>query len=237
MHNGVHGEGCQATSMRTVTMVFVLCGWGLACGASSSSSTDPQGKNGNGSDATNEPGSSGANTGNGEETNTGASPEALDVVFNEMAAVGSSEWIEIANKGTKPVALDGYFIADSDKSTGEPKKSDAMRFPAGTVLEPNGRILIVASKKNGTVGPHPKAECLVDGPDTCFYATFGLSATNGETVHFLAPNASVVTSTAIPKTLSADAGGNTSVSQCRVPDLTGDFASCAMTPGYPNRLE
>jgi hypothetical protein len=93
------------------------------------------------------------------------------------------------------------------------------------------------SARNGTVGPHPKTECLADGPDTCFYATFGLSATTGEVIHLLAPNTLVVTSTAIPKTLSADAGGATTVSQCRLPDFTGEFSSCAMTPGRPNRVQ
>jgi hypothetical protein len=215
--------------MRTVTMVCVLCGWGLAlaCGGSGDSSTTAPQRSG--SETTNPPGEEKPNNGRG------TSAEAVNVVFNEMAAVGSSEWIEIANKGSVPVTLDGYFIADSDKVTGEPKKNNAMQFPTGTVLQPQGRIVIVASKKKGSVGPHAKVECLPDGPESCFYAKFGLSATTGETIHLLAPDTTVVTSTSIPQSLSADAGGSTVESQCRVPDFTGDFAPCAMTPGAPNR--
>lgn len=223
--------------MRTATTVFVLCAvWALACGGLACGGGDSTSHPTDGASATNDPaaGDDGAGSGESADGPTGASPEALDVVFNEVAAVGSSEWVELANKGTKAVMLDGYYVADSDKTTGAPKKKDAMRFPESTVLEPGARLLVVASKKAGTVGPHPKAECLVDGPDTCFYASFGLSATSGETVHLLAPDASIVTSTAIPKSLSADAGGDTQASQCRVPDLTGDFSACAMTPGRPN---
>jgi hypothetical protein len=97
------------------------------------------------------------------------------------------------------------------------------------------RILILTSKKSGTVGPHPKADCLPDGPDSCLYASFGVSATNGEPLHLLAPDGSVVTSTAIPKSLSADAGGATDETRCRVPDLVGEFVPCAPTPGGENR--
>ncbi len=201
----------------------------MACGDSGTSTTTPAPRSG-GSSASPE-----ANEHSNDDT--GGSAEAINVIFNEIAAVGSSEWIEIANRGDKAVTLDGHYIADSDKLTGEPKKKDAMQFPKGTVIEPRGRVVIVASKKSGAVGPHAKVECLPDGPESCYYATFGLSATTGETVHLLAPDTSIITSTPIPQSLSADAGGSTTGSQCRVPDLTGDFAPCPMTPGAPNRAQ
>jgi Lamin Tail Domain len=232
MTNGVDRGRCQATDMRTLTIVSILSVWGLACGDSESPSTNglTSGAGGSGADAGGGTGQSGEGPGPSIDTSA-----ARGIVFNEVAAVGPSEWIEIANKGDVAVSLGNYFVADSDKTTGEPKKGNAMRFPEGTRMDPGSRIVILASKKNGTVGPHPKADCLPDGPDTCFYAPFGVSATTGESLHLLAPDGSVITSTAMPKTLSADAGGATTQTQCRIPDLTGDFATCAPTPGQPNR--
>ena len=219
--------------MRTLTIVSLLCAWACACGGSESSSS-PGSKNQQPAD-TNVDGTNTDKERRDAAGGTGASAAALEVVFNEVASVGASEWIELANKGKATVDLGDYYVADSDKATQEPKKKDAMRFPAGTTIDPGGRLLILASKKNGTVGPHPKADCLPDGPDTCFFAAFGVSATTGEPLHLLAPDGSVVTSTAFPKKLSADAGGSTAETSCRLPDLTGDFAVCAPTPGQPNR--
>lgn len=219
--------------MRTLTIVSLLCAWACACGGSESSPSAGS-KNQQPAD-TNVEGEKPGTERRDAASGTGASAAALDVVFNEVASVGASEWIELANKGKVAVDLGDYYVADSDKTTQEPKKRDAMRFPAGTSVGPGGRLLILTSKKTGTVGPHPKADCLPDGPDTCFFASFGLSATTGEPVHLLAPDGSVVTSTALPKKLSADAGGSTAETSCRLPDLTGDFAVCAPTPGQPNR--
>jgi Lamin Tail Domain len=218
--------------MRTLTIVSILCAWALACGGSESPSNNglTNGTPGGGSDAGSTPGKSGSEPKSGIDTSA-----ARGIVFNEVAAVGASEWIELANKGNVAVDLGNYFVADSDKTTREPKKGDAMKFPEGTRMDPGARIVILASKKNGTVGPHPKADCLPDGPDSCFYAAFGVSATTGEPLHLLAPDGSVITSTAMPKTLSADAGGSTTQTQCRLPDLTGDFTTCAPTPGQPNK--
>ncbi len=220
--------------MRTLTIVSLLCAWACACGGTDSSSSSAGAKNQQPAD-TNTEGTSTEKDQRDAASSTGASAAALDVVFNEVASVGASEWFELANKGKATVDLGDYYVADSDKTTQEPKKRDAMRFPAGTTIAPGGRLVILTSKKNGTVGPHPKADCLPDGPDTCFFASFGVSATTGEPVHLLAPDGSVVTSTALPKKLSADAGGSTTETSCRLPDLTGDFAACAPTPGQPNR--
>jgi Lamin Tail Domain len=219
--------------MRTLTIVSIVCVWSLvACGDSDTPTTkgSTSGTVGSGTDAGGGGGKDGGAPGPGIDTSA-----ARAIVFNEVAAVGASEWIEIANKGDVAVDLANYFVADSDKTTGEPKKGDAMKFPAGTNMAPGSRIVILTSKKNGTVGPHPKADCLPDGPDTCLYASFGVSATTGEALHLLGPDSSVITTTALPKTLSADAGGSTTQTQCRLPDLTGDFATCAPTPGQPNK--
>lgn len=225
--------------MRRLTIVFVSCALGWACSDSepTSSNGSKVGQNDTGNEKDKGGAEPGENATGGDKT--GSSPQAntaaLDIVLNEVAAVGSTEWIELANKGSNAVDLGNHFVADSEKTSNQPKKSDAMRFPAGTTLQPGQRILIMTSKSQGTVGPHPKADCLADGPDTCFYTSFGVSATNGEAIHVLAPDGSIVTSTATPKTLSADAGGSTNETQCRLPDLTGDFGKCAPTPGQANR--
>jgi hypothetical protein len=157
---------------------------------------------------------------------------ALDIVVNEFSAVGSSEWIEIGNEGTAAFDLSDYALADSDKSTGAAKTSDAMKFPSGTSIPAGGRILVLVSKKDQPVGPHTKAECLSNGPDTCFFATWGVSASSGEPVHFLAKDGSVISSTAYPRNLGIDpAAGQT---LCRLPDFTGEFATCRGTPGAAN---
>ena len=223
--------------MRTLTIVFVACALGWACGGSEpTSSNGLKGDQSNGGNE-NPPRDNESIDKNGDKT--GGSPQAnnasVDVVLNEVAAVGATEWIELANKGQVEIDIGDHFVADSDKTTNQPKKGDAMRFPVGTKVAPGQRILIMTSKNDGTVGPHPKSECLADGPDTCFYARFGVSATNGESIHILAPDGSIITSTATPKTLSADAGGSTTETQCRLPDLTGDFGKCTPTPGQPNR--
>jgi len=199
------------------TCILFLTGI-LACSGSSSSDAPPE--NGRG-----------GVPGGGDATQ---SAYTLNIVFNEVAAVGKSEWIEIVNPTQTVVDISNFSIADSSKGANSPKVAEAMKFPGGTKMDPGARIVILTSKKAGSVGPHSKAECLPDGPETCFFATFGVSATKGEVLHVLAPDNSVVTSTAIPKSASADAGGSTTETRCRIPDLTGDFTTCPPTPGQPN---
>lgn len=179
----------------------------------------------------------GGETGQSGGEPTPGTPDAPPpaVVFNEVLAVGAAEWIELVNAGATTLDIGEHFVAGSSKQSAEPKLSSAMRFPAGTTLPPGGRVLILTSRDDEPVGPHPKAECLPDGPDTCFYASFGVSATTGESIHFLGPDGRVIVTTSVPVSASLDAGGTTSESQCRLPDLTGDFARCALTPGLPNR--
>lgn len=218
-------------AMRTLTMVFASCLLALACGDDSS-------RDGNGApnDSTGEPPTVGANDEDGGKTGgpSPADPAALEVVLNEAAPFGPTEWLELANRGQVEVDLSDYFLADSDKATAQPKKHDAMKFPPGTTLQPHARILILTDKKSGTVGPHPKASCLPDGPETCLYASFGVSGSDGESIHLLAPDGNVVWSTAIPKSPKADAGAVIET-DCRLPDMTGEFQKCAPTPGQPNR--
>jgi hypothetical protein len=205
----------------------------LACG-SSSSKDDSKGAQagGGGGGSTANPVSGGGGGGGG----TAAPNGAPTIVFNEVLAVGTSEWIEVVNPGTELIDVSNYAIAGSKKDSTEPKTGSAMRFPAGTTIEPGGRVLIMTSKaKEDGVGPYTKEGCVPDGPDTCFWASFGVSATAGETLHFLAPDDAIVISTAIPMGVSAEAGASTTASQCRLPDITGEFTACALTPGQLNR--
>ena len=82
------------------------------------------------------------------------------------------------------------------------------------------------------VGPPPKAECLGSGPDTCFYATWGVSSANGGQVHLLGKDGAVIASTAYPRNVGVDADAGQSA--CRLPDMTGEFATCKATPGAAN---
>ena len=223
MHDG------QAMSAR-ITMGVIMMATVLACGSSSSKNDDAKG-------ATSSGGGSAANpVSGGGGQNPGAPPGSPTIVFNEVLAVGASEWIEIVNPGTEPIDVGHDAIAGSAKDSTDPKVGSALRFPAGTVIDPGGRVLIMTSKsKEEAGGPYTKEYCLPDGPDTCYFASFGVSATVGETLHFLSPDDSAVISTAIPMGVSAEAGASTAVSQCRLPDVTGEFAPCATTPGQPNR--
>ncbi len=157
--------------------------------------------------------------------------DATSLVINEMNVLGETEWVEIANKGSRAFDLGGYFLADSDKSTGEPRRDSAMQFPSGTSIAPRGKVLIVLDKEGAAVGPHPAPECLEGRSTSCLFASFAISAERAEAVHILAPDGRVVTSVAYPRTLTEDSEGRT---VCRLPDLVGEFTVCTKTPGASN---
>jgi hypothetical protein len=165
---------------------------------------------------------------------TGASSGARDIVVNEINALGSTEWLEIGNKGKVRFDLTNYAIADSDAS-GEPRLDRAIRFPPGTSIDAGGTILIVLDKEGQTVGPHGPSEC-VDGASRCFFAGFAISAERGEAVHFVGPDGARISSFAYPTALTANLTDEaTTRTVCRLPDLTGPFALCTKTPGARNR--
>src|SRR5690606_36488073 len=136
-----------------------------------------------------------------------------------------TEWVEIGNAGDTEVDIGDYALADSDKATGKPNTAEAVRFPAGTKLAPGAHIVILVKQPPGSsVGPHPRAECLDPGPETCFWATFGVVASTGEALHLLAPDGAVLSSTPYPSAITpSDEIGQT---VCRLPDLVGDLTTC-----------
>jgi lamin tail-like protein len=153
------------------------------------------------------------------------------VAFNELSAAGD-EWLELYNTGSSDFDLGNYAIADTDKSSGEPRVSKAMRFPAGTKLPKGGFLLVLLGKDNSTPGPYSADACLNGVPFGCFYALFSVSQSRGEAVHLLAPDNTSVASVIYPVNLEFEAG--TKLSACRIPDGTGQFTTCTQTPGAAN---
>lgn len=165
-------------------------------------------------------------------TTTAAPPNAsATVAFNEISASGD-EWLELYNTGSGDFDLSNYAIADTDKTTGEPRISKAMRFPSGTKLPKGGFVLVLMGKDNSTPGPYSADACLKGVSVGCFYALFSVSQTRGEALHLLAPDNSSVSSVIYPANLDFEAG--TDSSACRIPDGTGQFTTCAQSPGAAN---
>lgn len=155
----------------------------------------------------------------------------VSVAFNEISAAGD-EWLELYNTGSSDFDLGNYAIADTDKTTGEPRTTKAMRFPAGTKLPKGGFVLVLLGKSNSTPGPYSADACLKGVSAGCFYALFSVSQTRGEAVHLLAPDNTSVSNVIYPANLDFEAG--TDLSACRIPDGTGEFTTCAQSPGAAN---
>lgn len=170
----------------------------------------------------------------------GGAPAATGdtLTINEIVATGTEEWLELANKGATEIDLSDFGVADTDKATKLPKISGAMRFPAGTRLAAGAYLLVVTNKKKtDPVGPHPKESCVPGAQSICFYATFGISAADGESLYVLTKDNAVVANAQYPAS-PADAGadaGASGKSVCRKPDKTGELASCDPTPGAANK--
>jgi len=159
------------------------------------------------------------------------SNSSASVAFNEISAAGD-EWLELYNTGSSDFDLGNYAIADTDKTTGTPRTTKAMRFPAGTKLPKGGFVLVLMGKSNSTPGPYSADVCLPGVAVGCFYALFSVSQTRGEAVHLLAPDNTSVANVIYPANLDFEAGTN--LSACRLPDGTGEFSTCAQSPGAAN---
>jgi hypothetical protein len=164
------------------------------------------------------------------KTPTDSNP-SMTVAFNEVSAAGE-EWLELYNTGSSEFDLSNYAIADSDEITGEPRTGKAMRFPAGTKLPKGGFVLVLLGKSNSTPGPYSADACLPGVAVGCFYALFSVSQTRGEAVHLLDPDSTSVLKMIYPANLDFEAGA--ALSACRIPDGTGEFTTCAQTPGAAN---
>ncbi|HYQ44092.1 MAG TPA: lamin tail domain-containing protein [Polyangiaceae bacterium] len=166
-------------------------------------------------------------------TTPAASNSSVPVAFNEISAAGD-EWLELYNTGSTDFDLGNYAVADTDKTTGEPRTTKAMRFPAGTKLPKGGFVLVLLGKDNSTPGPYSADACVKGASAGCFYALFSVSQTRGEAVHLLAPDNSSVSNVIYPANLDFEAG--TGLSACRMPDGSGEFTTCTQTPGAANAV-
>lgn len=147
------------------------------------------------------------------------------VAINEVQAVGS-DWVELYNASGASVDLSGYSITDG---AGAPRRGVATVFPEGTLLGAGEYLLIVANRGADAM-PGVQTMCLLDGPPTCFHASWGVNRTDGEFVYLLAPDGSVVVEEFYPPepvTIGQAYG--------RLPDGSGAFTATQPSPGAPNR--
>ena len=163
-----------------------------------------------------------------------ATPNASTIAFNEISAAGD-EWLELYNTGGGELDISGYAIADTDKATGEPRTTKAMRFPTGTKLPKAGFVLVLLGKSNSTPGPYSADACLPGVTVGCYYALFSVSETRGEAVHLLGPDNAKLSSIIYPANLAFEAGAG--LTACRIPDGAGELTTCASTPGAANAAQ
>lgn len=197
-----------------------------------------EGGDGNGTTQTQTTGSGGGAGSGGQGTSSttgsaggGTGGAAGHALINEICAKGE-DWIELANPTAAALDIGEFGLCgDVDPTAGHECDSESIvRFPKGTTLPPGGYLLIVGDQDSALgVGPH--VECLASGgPTTCFYATWKVSASNGEMVHLLDDGDAVVDEALYPK----DAAGD-GQSWARLPDLSGGFAVAEPTPGAANK--
>lgn len=201
--------------------IFVLAGCAEAGNGATSTSTTGSG----GSETTSA--TTGATGGSASAGSTGSGSGKGEVVINEVSAT-VEDWIELANAGDGDVDLGGQGLCDSD-ANGDCNLPDVVRFPKGTTLAAGERLIIVGNKAVD-MGAGPFTDCLASGgPKTCFYASWKVSSSKGEKVHFIGKDDKVVTEIDYP--MDAVPDGQT---WGRLPDLTGDFAANKPTPGKSN---
>lgn len=169
-----------------------------------------------------------SDTTNPSGTTSSAAPG--HAVINEISAKGG-DWVELMNPSSSPVDLGGLGLCD-DVDPGAGAMCDVAtmaRFPAGTTLPPGGYLLVVGDQPaDAEVGPH--VMCLPDGgPTTCFYASWKVSSSVGETVHLVDADNAPIDEVHYP----ADAAPN-GQTWGRLPDGTGGFAVNLPTPGAAN---
>lgn len=134
-----------------------------------------------------------------------------DLVINEFMASNDvtqadqdgdyDDWIELYNNSSSAIDLEGYFLSDDAE--------DLMQwtFPAGTVIEANGYLIIWADEDDDQSGLH---------------ADFKLSA-SGESVFLADATGTVIDEVTYPEQ-------ETDISYGRFPNGTGNFET--MTPTF-----
>lgn len=141
--------------------------------------------------------------------NTGSAIDS-EVVINELMADNETtaadangeydDWIELYNNASGSLDLSGYYLTDDASNLTK------WQFPAGTVIEGEGYLIIWADEDDGQEGLH---------------ANFKLSA-SGEDLIFLNPDGNILDQVAFPAQ-TVDMG------YARKPNGTGDFVIQAAT--------
>ena len=116
-----------------------------------------------------------------------------------------SDWVELHNTGTEPAELAGYALTDNERTA-------RFTFPAGTVLEPDGYLVVPCRQ----------------GADGKTAAPMGIRRSGGETVFLLYEGATAARVETIPLEQN----------ESMVPDGNGAWRICtAPTPGFANTEE
>lgn len=215
--------------MRTWLWAAMIGVWAAGC-AEGGAGNYPTGSGGGGG-TTAAGGAGGSMTTTTSSSSSSTSGGAVDhAVINEISAKGE-DWVEIANPTAKALDLSGFGLCDDvDPTKGaECDMATIVRFPDGTTVPPGGYVLVVGNQDPAAgVGPH--VMCLMSGgPTTCFYASWKVSSSNGETVHLLDAKDAPVDEVHYP--MDPVSSGQT---WGRLPDGAGSFAANKPTPGAPN---
>ena len=160
-------------------------------------------------------------------------PSETRIVINELAPDGAPDFVELFNPSSTAFSLAGYFIVDA-YGLGEPPMDPTHRvlLPAGASIPPHGFVVIAmnvdppAGMTETPVGP--VSPCPVDGVASRFQTAFGVGRTM-ETIALLTSDGREVARADYMGDLRGDVQ-----SYCRVPDGTGEFATCVSTPGATN---
>lgn len=143
-----------------------------------------------------------------------------DVVLNEVKGQGSGDdYVELYNRGSGTLALEGYGISDSNNT---------FIFPAGASLAPKQYVLLLL----GQTAVGGTYTCYTPAP--CYHATWGISQ-NGENVYFRGRQNQVLDMTLYPSQ-SASGGLTNEQTWGRYPNGTGSFAATRRTPEAENLL-
>lgn len=147
----------------------------------------------------------------------------LNVVVNEVKASGSgSDYAEIFNAGATTVDLSGWGLTGTEDSG---LFSPPIRFSAGEKLAPGEHLLVLAGMVPAPAGP----QTVCGGPARCYYASWGISQSRGETLRLLYPDDTIANEVKYP--MNGHADGQT---WGRLPDGASVFSVMKPTPGAAN---
>ena len=170
-------------------------------------------------------GGSGGGASGGGPGSGGGGAAAGGLVINEIQARGD-EWVEIANASDSAIDVSGLGVCDED-ADGQCEAASAMRFPSGTSIGPGEYLVVLADQADPDPGPH---DVCIPGVASCFYATWRVSAADGEVIRIVDASDAEVAQLLYPANATADA----TTSWARLPDMTGGADVGAPTPGAPN---